>query len=326
MNVAWRLSAAIGMLLAACLPTAHAQQPAKVARIGVLSPGSPPVGPLESLRAGMRDLGYVEGRNVAFEWRFAEGRNERLPELAAQLVALKPDVIVVINTQAAQAVRKVAAGTPVVFVRVSDPTRTGLVASLSRPGGNITGVSNVADELGGKRLEMLKTVLPGVTRVTVLWNSGNPGLALILKDVEQASAQLGVQVHNVGVRTAAELPSAFENVKSTSPAALFVLDDLLITSFKDQILDFAARNQLPVMSLYEEFVQHGGLLSYGPSIDEMYRRATGYVDRILKGANPGELPVEQPTKFELVVSAKAARQLGINLPADVMSRADKILR
>ncbi|HVF65822.1 MAG TPA: ABC transporter substrate-binding protein [Casimicrobiaceae bacterium] len=309
----------------ACVSTAHGQSASRSARVAVLSPGSQPIGALEALKEGLRERGYVEGKNLALEWRFAEGRNDRLPALATEIVALKPDVIVVVNTQAAQAVKNATSAIPVVFVRVSDPTRTGLVATLSKPGGNVTGVSNVADEMGGKRLEMLKAVLPQASRVTVLWNAGNPGVALILKDVEQSSTQLGVEVQNVGLRTAAELPSALEKVRASNAAALFVLDDLLITSLKREILEFAARSHLPVMTLYEEFVQGGALMSYGPSIEEMYRRTTGFVDRILKGAHPRDLPVEQPTKFEMVLNLKTAKALGIDLPANVVSRADKLV-
>ncbi|HVE48535.1 MAG TPA: ABC transporter substrate-binding protein [Casimicrobiaceae bacterium] len=312
------------LALAVGVPELEAQPVSKVARIGVLSPGSPP--PLEAIRTGMRELGYGEGKNLVFEWRFAEGRNDRLPALAADLVALKPDVLIAINTQAAQAAKSATADIPIVFVRVSDPRRTGLVASLSKPGANVTGVSNVADEIGGKRLETLKSVLPDLTRISVLWNAGNPGVALILKDVEQSSAQLGVQVHNAGVRDASELAAALEAIRTSRPGALFVLDDLLLTASREAILEFAARNRLPVMSLYEEFVRHGGLISYGPSIEEMYRRATRFVDRILKGAIPGDLPVEQPTQFELVVNLKAARELGVEVPAAVLGRADKVLR
>ncbi|HEY5898599.1 MAG TPA: ABC transporter substrate-binding protein [Burkholderiales bacterium] len=318
-------------LLSFCLALAigtvtpvHAQ--AKKVRVGVLSPGAAPPGPLEAFRAGLRERGYVEGKNLELEWRFASGRNDRLPTLVDELVKAKVDVLFVINTQAAQAAKKRTSEIPVVFARVSDPSRTGLVATLSRPGGNITGISNVADELGGKRIEVLKTVLPQLSRVAVLWNSGNPGLALILQEVKAAAPQLKVDVVDVGVRAAAELPQAFEAIKSAEAGAVFVLDDLLITSFKPQILDLARERKLPVMSLYEEFVEGGGLLSYGPSIEEMYRRASWYVDRILRGAKPGELPVEQPANFQLVISVKVARDLGINIPGDVLARADKILR
>ena len=305
---------------------AHGQGTRKVYRIGVVSPGAPPPGPLAAFTAGLREHGYVEGRNVQFEWRFAEGRNERLPGLVTELATARVDILFVVNTQAAQAAKKGAGSIPVVFARVSDPSKTGLVASLSRPGGNITGVSNVADELGGKRLEALKTVLPNLSKVAVLWNSGNPGLALILKDAQAAAPQLAVELAAFGVRAAADLPAAFDAIRASNAQALFVLDDLLITAFKQDILALARERRLPVMSLYQEFVEGGGLISYGPSIEEMYRRASWYVDRILRGAKPGELPVEQPQNFQLVISLKAARELGVTVPKDVLARADKVLR
>jgi putative ABC transport system substrate-binding protein len=323
-----KLAAPLALIALAALlgGAAHAQDAKKLYRIGVVSPGAPPPGPLEAFSAGLRERGYIEGRNAQLEWRFAEGRNDRLPGLVNELASAKVDVLFVVNTQAAQAAKKGAGNIPVVFARVSDPSKTGLVASLSRPGGNITGISNVADELGGKRLEALKTVLPGLTKVAVLWNAGNPGLALILKDAQAAAPHLGVEVTAVGVRSGAELPSAFEAIRSSNAQALFVLDDLLITAFKQDILSLARERKLPVMSLYQEFVEGGGLISYGPSIDEMYRRAAWYVDRILRGAKPGDLPVEQPTSFQLVISLKAAERLGISVPKDVIARADKVLQ
>lgn len=312
--------------LAAGLGKAHAEDADKVYRIGVVSPGAAPPGPLTAFSAGLRERGYIEGRNLRLEWRFAEGRNERLPVLVDELSRAKVDVLFVVNTQAAQAAKRGAGNIPVVFARVSDPSKTGLVASLSRPGGNITGISNIADELGGKRLEALKAVLPGLKKVAVLWNSGNPGLALILKDAQAAAPHLGLEVAAVGVRSAGELPAAFESIKSSKPQALFVLDDLLITAFKQDILAHAREQKLAVMSLYQEFVEGGGLLSYGPSIEDMYRRAAWYVDRILRGAKAGDLPVEQPASFQLVISVKSANDLGISVPADVLARADKVLR
>lgn len=322
-----KLAAPLALIALAALlgGAAHAEDAKRLYRIGVVSPGAPPPGPLEAFSAALRERGYIEGRNAHLEWRFAHGRNDRLPGLVNELASAKVDILFVVNTQAAQAAKKGAGSIPVVFARVSDPSKTGLVASLSRPGGNVTGVSNVADELGGKRLEALKAVLPGLTKVAVLWNAGNPGLALILKDAQAAAPHLGVEVAAVGVRSAAELPSAFEAIKSSNAQALFVLDDLLITAFKQDILSLAHERRLPVMSLYQEFVEGGGLISYGPSIEEMYRRAAWYVDRILRGAKPGDLPVEQPASFRLVISLKAAQHLGISVPKDVIARADKVL-
>lgn len=312
-------------VLVACVPLGHAQ-PAKLARVGIISPGSPPPGPLESFRAGLRELGYVEGRNLQLEWRFADGRNERLPALVEDLVSAKVDVMFVVNTQAAQAAKKAAGPIPVVFARVSDPTRTGLVATLSRPGGNVTGISNVADELGAKRIETLKTLIPQLSTIAVLWNSGNPGVALILKELQNASQTLRVEVQGVGVGGPGDFAAAFSTIRAAKPGALFVLDDLLLTTYRRDILAFAEEQKLPLMSLYEEFVEHGGLVCYGPSIAEMYRRASWYVDRILRGAKAGELPVEQPAAFELVINLKTANLLGLALPGDVLARANKVYR
>jgi putative ABC transport system substrate-binding protein len=233
----------------------------KLSRVGVLSPGSLPLGSLDSFRQALRDNGYVEGQNISFEWRFAEGRNERLPELAKELIGLNVDVMFVINTQAAQAAKSATATIPIVFARVSDSPRTGLVASLARPGGNITGLSNIADELGGKRLELLKETLPHVSRVAVLWNSGNSGVALILKEMELASPQLGVQIESVPVRGGKDFRSTFETVRKGQVGAVFVLDDLLISSYKREILAVgpakpAARNFI-VSGIRRERGPHG---------------------------------------------------------------------
>jgi putative tryptophan/tyrosine transport system substrate-binding protein len=316
----------IGLILGSIHPADAQQLAKKVTRIGVLSPGSLPLGPLEAFRQTLRELGYIDGQNITIEWRFAEGKNDRLPELAEDLVRLKVDVIFVINTQAAQAAKKAAGTIPIVFARVSDPTRTGLVASLSRPGGNITGLSNVADELGGKRLELLKETLPHVSQVAVLWNSGNPGVALIVKEMEFASPRLNVQLHSVGMREPKDFLSASETLRKGRFGALFVLDDLLVTSYKREIMDLSQENRMPVISLYAEFVDIGGLMAYGPSIPDMYRRAAMYVDKILKGVKPAELPVEQPTKFELVINLNTARQIGLTVPPQVLARADRVIK
>lgn len=326
MMARWTSWIALCCALVPWIAAAQAQPARSVARVGVVSPGSPPPGPLESFRHGLRERGYVEGRNLQIEWRFADGRNERLPGLIDDLVKARVDVMFVVNTQAAQAAKKAAGDIPVVFARVSDPTRTGLVASLSSPGGNITGISNVADELGAKRIETLKTLIPKLSKVVVLLNAGNPGVALILKELEQASAALRVEVQGFGVRGQADFPAAFAGIRASRAGALFVLDDLLITSYRREILAFAAEEKLPVMSLYEEFVENGGLVCYGPSIAEMYRRASWYVDRILKGAKPASLPVEQPAAFELVLNLKTAKALDIAIPGDVLTRANKVFR
>ena len=320
--------ACLAIALSLSLPArgVHAQQPRKMARVGVVSPGSLPLGPLEAFRQELRELDHVEGRNLVLEWRFADGSNERLVPLMEELVRRNVDVILAINTQTAQIAKKATVSIPVVFVRVTNPLHSGLVASLSRPGGNITGVSNVADELRGKRYEMLKAVLPKASRVAVLRNPGNPGSGIDAHDWDRISARLQLRLQSVGFRGETDLRAAFEAVRAMRPDVLYVADDLLITRFKREILDFAADTRLPVVSLYEEFVEAGGLMCYGPNIPAMYRRAARHVDKILRGAKPGELPVEQPTDFELVINLKTAKQLGITIAPDVLARANKVYR
>src|SRR2546422_1890219 len=292
----------------------EAQQAGKVYRIGVLSPGTAPPGPLEALRQGLHELGYDEGRNIAIEWRFAGATNERLRELAEELVRLKVDVIVAINIQGSLAAKRATTTTPIVIARVSDPVRTGLVASFARPGGNITGLSNFSDELSGKRLELIKEIVPMVSRLAVLWNTGNLGIEVSVREMEQASPQFGVQLHTHGVSTVDDFPVAFARVTRERASALFVFDDVLITTHKRQILDWAAKVRLPVMSQYAELAEAGGLMAYGPNIPDIYRRAAYFVDKILKGARPADLPVEQPTQFELLINLKTAKALSLTIP------------
>jgi putative ABC transport system substrate-binding protein len=268
----------------------------------------------------------MEGRNLKIEWRFAEGRNERLPQLANELVRLKVDVIFAINTQAAQAAKSASGTIPIVIARVADPVRSGLVASLARPGGNVTGLSAITEELSAKRLQLLKEILPSAVRVAVVWNSGNPGVAIVLREMEAASPQFGLQLQILPARSANDLPRAFEAITNGRADVVFVLDDVLITAHKQQILDWTSKNRLPVISLYREFSEAGALIAYGPSIREMYRRAAYFVDRILRGAKPGDLPVEQPTAFELVINLKTAMELGLTLPQALLLRADEIIQ
>ena len=309
------------------VPLAAEAQPAgKIALVGVLSPGSQPLGLLEAFRQGLRERGYVEGRNLKIEWRFAEGRNERLPQLASELVGLKVDVIFAINTQAAQAAKSASGTIPIVIARVADPVRSGLVASLARPGGSVTGLSAITEELSAKRLQLLKEALPKAVRVAVVWNSGNPGVAIVVREMEVASTQLGMQLQVLPARGADDLPKAFEAITNGRADVLFVLDDVLITSHKRRVLDWATKNHLPVISLYREFSEAGALIAYGPSIREMYRRAAYFVDKILQGAKPGDLPVEQPTRFELVINIKTAKELGLTIPQSLLLRADEIIQ
>ena len=315
----------VGSVLVAWPLCIAAQPVQRVFRIGVLSPGTPPPGPLDAMRQGLRELGYEDGRNITIDWRFAGATNERLRDLAEELVRLKVDVIVAITTPASLAAKRATATTPIVIARVSDPVRTGLVASFARPGGNITGLSNFSDELSSKRLELIKELVPMVSRLAVLWNTGNPGIELSEREMERASKQLGIELHPHGVRSADDFRSAFEGVTRERASALFVFDDPFMTTHKRQILDWAAKVRLPVISQYAELTEAGGLMAYGPNIPDIYRRAASYVDKILKGAKPGELPVEQPTKLELVLNLKSAKALGVKIPGSILLRADKVL-
>jgi putative ABC transport system substrate-binding protein len=305
--------------------SASAQQPKKVARMGVLSSGSRGLLPaFDPFWQGLRDLGYVEGKNIAVEYRFAEGKPERLPDLAAELVRLKVDVIFTINTPASQAAKNATRAIPIVFTWVADPIA--LVATLARPGGNITGLTSITGDLSGKRLELLKEVLPDVSRVAVLWHSVNPTATHVYKDMEDASAQLGIRLHPLGVRGSDELPKAFEVATRERVGVLFVIEEAVIASYRTRVLDLAAKYRLPTASFYREFAEAGGLLTYGADFPDLFRRAAIYVDKILKGAKPADLPVEQPKKFEFVLNLKTARQLGLTIPPNVLARADKVIK
>src|SRR5262245_42587122 len=305
---------------------AEAQSSGKLALVGVLYPGGQPLGPLEAFRDGLREHGYVEGRNLKLEWRFAEGHDARLPRLARELVSLKVDAIFAINTQAAQAAKSASETIPIVIARVADPVRTGLVASFAHPGGNVTGLTSITDELAGKRLQLLREALPKAQRVAAVWNSGNPGLAITLRAMETASPQFGLKIQALPVRGANDLPKIFEAITSGRAEVVCVLDDVLVTSHKQQIMEWATKRHLPVMAIYREFAEVGALMAYGPSISGMYRRAAYFVDKILKGTKPGELPIEQPTQFELVINLKAAKTLGLTIPRSLVARADEIVQ
>lgn len=315
--------------LVAVSAAAEAQQPVRVARIGVLSPGpslSEPSPRFEAFRRVLREHGWIEGRNIAIEWRFAEGKIQRLPDLAAELIRLKVDVIFAINTPATQAASNATKTVPIVFTGVgASPTAARLVASLNRPGGNVTGVTTVSGEMSGKRLELMKEVLPTVTRVAVLWHAPSAGAAAVLKDIEAAGVRLGLQVQNVGVQDPNEIGRAFEAAMRERSGAVVLIDDVLISSHRGHILELAGRNRLPVISIYGEFVEAGALLAYGPKASDTYQRAAYLVDRILKGVNPGDLPVEQSSTFELVINLKAAKALGLTVPPSLLLRADRVM-
>ncbi len=306
---------------------ADAQPAGKVWRIGWLIPGDPARLPhLEGFRQGLRDLGYVEGQNLVIDLRAAEGRYERLPRLAAELVSLKPDVVVAWNSPGAAAAKDATRTIPIVIVAVGDPVGTGLVGSLARPGGNITGVSLLNTELTAKGLQLLKEALPKVSRVAFLWNSLNPQSALILKETQSAAAALGVTLQPLDVRGPEDLQSALAATTRERAGALVVVPDQMFFSDRRSIISFAGANRLPTMYFAREFVEAGGLMSYGPNLYENYRRAATYVDKILKGARPGDLPVEQPTKFELVINLKTGKALGLRIPQSLLLRADHVIQ
>jgi putative ABC transport system substrate-binding protein len=318
-----------GGLLAAPL-AAEAQQAAKIARIGYLAgslAGNPHLP--EAFRQGLRDLGYVEGRTVVIEYRDAEGKLERLPALAVELVALKVDVILAGGTPQALAAKQATRTLPIVFAAHADPVGSGLVTSLARPGGNVTGLSLLAPELVGKRLEQLKQAVPGVNRVAVLWE---PGAYVelterdILKETEVAARALGVRLQFVEARGPADFDRAFSDMTRARAGALTVLPSTMFIIERRRLVDLAAKNRLPAVYTSREYVDAGGLMSYGPNIADLFRRAATYVDKILKGAKPGDLPVEQPTKFELVINLKTAKALGLTIPPSVLSRADEVLQ
>ena len=315
-----------GSLLAAPL-AAEAQQAAKIARIGYLSSSSATTSRVvEAFRQGLREFGWVEGQNIVIDWRFAEGRFDRLPDLAAELVRLKVDVIAAGPTPAAVAAKNATGTIPIVMIGVGDPVGLGLIASLARPGGNVTGVSFSVDlEIFGKGLELLKEIVPRVRRVAVLSNPANPAQALTIKDVKAAGRSLGVQLQLLEARGPNEFDGAFAAMAKERAEALLVVSDSMFLLHRARLADLAAKNQLPSMYGVREFVEAGCLMSYGPSIVANYRRAAFFVDKILKGAKPADLPVEQPTKFELAINLKTAKALGLTIPQSLLQRADQVI-
>jgi putative ABC transport system substrate-binding protein len=317
-----------GGLLAAPL-VAEAQQAAKIARIGYLSlnlAGNPHT--REAFLQGLRDLGYVEGRNVVIEYRDAEGKLERLPALAAELVALKVDVIVAVSTPQALAAMQATRTLPIVFATAADPVTSGLVTSLARPGGNVTGLSFLAPELVGKRLEQLKQAVPGVSRVAVLWQPGGHGERTakdMLKEADVAARALGVRLQFVEAGGPEDFDRAFSDMTRAHADALTVLSSTMLFVERRRLVDLAAKNRLPAVYTSREYVDAGGLMAYGPDLADLFRRAATYVDKILKGAKPGDLPVEQPTKFELVINLKTAKALGLTIPRSVLGRTDQVI-
>jgi putative ABC transport system substrate-binding protein len=324
-----RLAPAVVLLLLAAPLAVEAQPAAKVPRIGWLpvNLASAPIN-LEPFRQGLRDLGYVEGRNLVIETRDAEGRLERLPALAAELVALKVDVIVAPGTPQALAAKNATRTIPIVFVGAADPVTDGLVTSLARPGGNATGSSNFAPELVGKRLELLKQAVPGGSRVAVLWQPGGSAERAekdMLKEAEVAARALGVRPQFVEARGPADFDRAFSEMIRARAGALTVLASGMFNTERRRLVDLAAKNRLPAVYPWREAVDAGGLMSYGPNIADLNRRAATYVDKILKGAKSADLPVERPTKFEVVINLKTAKALGLTIPPSLLARADQVI-
>jgi putative ABC transport system substrate-binding protein len=320
----WLLCA---MLLALSLPAA-AQQTGKVPRIGFLgnSTAALEANLIAPFREGLHDLGYVEGKNIVIEWRWAEGKYERFPSLIAELIATKVDLIVTAGTPATIALKKATTTLPLVMIAVGDPVGSGLIASLAHPGGNLTGLTSISPELDGKRLELLREVVPKISHVAVLWNPTSPLQVAAERETQAAAQAMKIKVLSLGVQAEEQFDNAFATILRERPGALLVLADRLFLHHRARIMDFATKHHLPGVHAYVELVEAGGLMSYGPSYAGMHRRAAYFVDRILKGTKPADLPVEAPAKFELVVNLKAAKQIGLTVPQSVLYRADKVIR
>jgi putative ABC transport system substrate-binding protein len=313
------------MLLALNFP-AEAQQAKKVARVGDLSAASGPGPREEAFRKGLSELGYVEGTNIILEWRFAEGQEDRLATHAAELVRLKVDIIVTDGTRVTRAAKNATRTIPIVMASDADPIASGYVASLARPGGNITGLTNNNPDLSGKRLEVLKESIPGISRVGIIWNPEVPTSVTAFKDAQIAAQPLRLQLQSFEIRGPDDYEGAFQAAAKRRTKALTVLSDSLMFANRARIVELAAKHRLPTMHTQSGWVEAGGLMSYGTYFPDMWRRAASYVDKILKGAKPADLPVEQPTKFELVINLKTAKQIGLTIPPNVLARADKVIR
>ena len=323
------LLAGTGAVLLATPLAAEAQQASGLRRIGYLGSSSPSLEPtyVEAFRGQLRVLGYIEGQHIAIEYRWAEGRADRLPNLAAELVRLDPVVIVTTGTPGTLAAMQATKTIPIVMASSVDPVRSGIVASLARPGGNVTGFTILGPELEGKRMELLKRAVPRLSRVAVLWNPANPGIAFNLEAIEAAARALHVTVGPVvEVRRVEEMENAFSTIANARPDALAVLADRSLQAHRRRIVEFAVARRLPGMYPYGEYVDAGGLMSYAPSNTELFRGAATYVDKILKGAKPGNLPVQEPTKFELVINLKTAKTLGLTIPQSLLLQADRVIQ
>ena len=318
---------ALGVLLFALCASTEAQQ-AKVYRIGYLQapPQSAVASRTDAFRQGLRELGYVDGKNIVVEWRFADGKLDRIPSLVAEFVRLKVDVIVTGGSFATGAAKEATATIPIVMAQDSDPVGNKYVSSLARPGGNVTGLSTLTPELSGKQLELLKETIPKLSRVAVLGSSNRSGNAQSLNETEHAAQGLGVKLQYLDILSAKDVASAFRAASKGSAEAVLVLTGPIVTSERTEIVNLASKNRLPAIYDRAEFVEDGGLMTYSVSSTDLFRRAAKYVDKILKGAKPADLPVEQPIKFEFIVNLKAAKQIGLTIPPNVLARADKVIK
>src|SRR5262245_8501696 len=308
---------------------ADAQEPKKNARIGFLSVGSAssvyPEG-IKAFRQGLRDLGYVEGQNLFIDWRFAEGKREVLPTLASDLVRLKVDVIVTQGTSGTNPAKRATDTIPIVMAYSADPVGTGLVASLAHPGGNVTGLSEMSPDLAGKRLQLVKEIVPKATRVAVLWDRTRPANIAVLEEIETSARQFSIRVQSLAARDAKDIDRAFRSATQERAGALLVPSGSVITQHGAEIMRLAIQSRLPSIWDDKDFVNLGGLMSYGPNLTDLHRRAAIYVDKILKGAKPADLPVEQPKRFEQVINLKTAKQIGLTIPQSLLYRADKVIQ
>jgi len=321
-------SVLVAVMLLAVAVIAAAQQPTKILRIGFLMSTSPSAGSdrIEAFRQGLRELGYVEGKNIVIEWRHAEGKLDRLSELAAELVRLKVEMIVTAGPVPTRAAKAATSTIPIVMTQDPDPVGNGFVASLARPGGNITGLSTLAPEISGKQVELLKEIVPRLSRVAVFGTSTIPGYAQRLKETELAAGAFGVQLQYLDILGPKDIESAFRAASKGRADAVLALGSPVFILQRIQIADLAVKSRLPAIYDRREFVEDGGLISYATSFTDLSHRAATYVDKILKGAKPGDLPVQQPTKFELVINLKTAKQIGLTIPPSVLARADRVIK
>jgi putative ABC transport system substrate-binding protein len=323
-NCVWLLTT----LLLTTAPVAEAQQPTKLHRIGFLSAGSSSSNPAryEAFRKGLHDLGYLEGNSIVVEKRWAEGKPDRLHALATELARLNVDAIVTAGGISTAGAKKATTTIPIIMAQDIDPVANGFVISLARPGGNTTGLSTLAPEINGKQLDLLKEIIPGLSRVAVLGTTTNPGTAQTLKETELAARAFKVQLQYLDVLGSKDIDAGFQAAGQARAEAIVVLISAVLNSQRSRVVNFAIKSRVPAMYPFAEFVEDGGLMSYGVSFTDLYRRAATYVDKILKGAKPADLPVEQPTKFEFIINLKAAKQIGLTIPPNVLARADKVIR